>query len=248
MALSDVWTLLANARGQADDVRELVWVDPAVRSGIVAVPRPREVVAFYAKVAGGNVPHNVTIVDERSTRVLRMRWRDDLTARSVMIDPDGRNWYVNAFEAVGRRQWADVSLTTYDTLTAPDDDAMFTPPAGWPFRDAAGDPVQILTGWTGRFSEHGAILGFRHTIPVGGWTIVGNFDSSAPWLAELPNGRDIELTLSTSEDVVRANLTEGSEWIWTMRFPGAHSRFPGHALTPTGVMAIRCKQFHLPDL
>ena len=24
--------------------------------------------------------------------------------------------------------------------------------------------------------------------------------------------------------------------------------FPGHALTPTGVMAIRCKQFHLPDL
>ena len=32
----------------------------------------------------------------------------------------------------------------------------------------------------------------------------------------------------------------GPEW--------AHSRFPGHALTPTGVMAIRCKQFHLPDL
>ena len=27
----------------------------------------------------------------------------------------------------------------------------------------------------------------------------------------------------------------------------AKSRFPGHALTPTGVMAIRCKQFHLPD-
>ena len=31
-------------------------------------------------------------------------------------------------------------------------------------------------------------------------------------------------------------------------FHGAHSRFPGHALTPPGVMAIRCKQFHLPDL
>ena len=31
-------------------------------------------------------------------------------------------------------------------------------------------------------------------------------------------------------------------------FERAHSRFPGHALTPTGVMAIRCKQFHLPDL
>ena len=33
-----------------------------------------------------------------------------------------------------------------------------------------------------------------------------------------------------------------------LAMPGAHSRFPGHALTPTGVMAIRCKQFHLPDL
>ena len=31
-------------------------------------------------------------------------------------------------------------------------------------------------------------------------------------------------------------------------FSWAHSRCPGHALTPTGVMAIRCKQFHLPDL
>ena len=33
-----------------------------------------------------------------------------------------------------------------------------------------------------------------------------------------------------------------------LHFVRAHSRFPGHALTPTGVMAIRCKQFHLPDL
>ena len=33
-----------------------------------------------------------------------------------------------------------------------------------------------------------------------------------------------------------------------IRVDRAHSRFPGHALTPTGVMAIRCKQFHLPDL
>ena len=32
------------------------------------------------------------------------------------------------------------------------------------------------------------------------------------------------------------------------QYTRAHSRFPGHALTPTGVMAIRCKQFHLPDL
>ena len=46
--------------------------------------------------------------------------------------------------------------------------------------------------------------------------------------------------LCVPEDVVRRlGLEEGER---------AHSRFPGHALTPTGVMAIRCKQFHLPDL
>ena len=39
--------------------------------------------------------------------------------------------------------------------------------------------------------------------------------------------------------------TFGSTELLSIR---AHSRFPGHALTPTGVMAIRCKQFHLPDL
>ena len=43
------------------------------------------------------------------------------------------------------------------------------------------------------------------------------------------------------ETAARASLAEKNvNW--------AHSRFPGHALTPTGVMAIRCKQFHLPDL
>ena len=41
-------------------------------------------------------------------------------------------------------------------------------------------------------------------------------------------------------------LTHGRRF--AMWLQGAHSRFPGHALTPTGVMAIRCKQFHRPDL
>ena len=38
------------------------------------------------------------------------------------------------------------------------------------------------------------------------------------------------------------------QYVARVRAQRAHSRFPGHALTPTGVMAIRCKQFHLPDL
>ena len=49
-------------------------------------------------------------------------------------------------------------------------------------------------------------------------------------------------------------LISNYSWLDGLSFTGmreryrAHSRFPGHALTPTGVMAIRCKQFHLPDL
>ena len=43
-------------------------------------------------------------------------------------------------------------------------------------------------------------------------------------------------------DPAAYNARNASLYAW------AHSRFPGHALTPTGVMAIRCKQFHLPDL
>ena len=58
---------------------------------------------------------------------------------------------------------------------------------------------------------------------------------------------DAKAFLSSSEarqmsesELERELHRRGQEW--------AHSRFPGHALTPTGVMAIRCKQFHLPDL
>ena len=49
-------------------------------------------------------------------------------------------------------------------------------------------------------------------------------------------------------DQVRTTLTSFSDRQRHLQAWGAHSRFPGHALTPTGVMAIRCKQFHLPDL
>ena len=84
------------------------------------------------------------------------------------------------------------------------------------------------------------------------------------------------LFLDTCKELFEGNepLFEGlaihDRWDWSVRHPvlrlsfgsgnfkepgqlalnlkGAHSRFPGHALTPTGVMAIRCKQFHLPDL
>ena len=46
----------------------------------------------------------------------------------------------------------------------------------------------------------------------------------------------------------RANSPQAIASMLSRKACRAHSRFPGHALTPTGVMAIRCKQFHLPDL
>ena len=46
----------------------------------------------------------------------------------------------------------------------------------------------------------------------------------------------------------RKRVDDDAKGLQQMESERAHSRFPGHALTPTGVMAIRCKQFHLPDL
>ena len=60
-----------------------------------------------------------------------------------------------------------------------------------------------------------------------------------------PTGR-VKADLSAKSVVVLGKVSgsiQASEQV-----SRAHSRFPGHALTPTGVMAIRCKQFHLPDL
>ncbi len=52
----------------------------------------------------------------------------------------------------------------------------------------------------------------------------------------------------TALEMALAGETWASAWGQRLLEYRAHSRFPGHALTPTGVMAIRCKQFHLPDL
>ena len=50
------------------------------------------------------------------------------------------------------------------------------------------------------------------------------------------------------EEIGRARRHQDQVALLAIDVDRAHSRFPGHALTPTGVMAIRCKQFHRPDL
>ena len=57
---------------------------------------------------------------------------------------------------------------------------------------------------------------------------------------------DVALSMGSVGDCFDNAMAES--FFATLECERAHSRFPGHALTPTGVMAIRCKQFHLPDL
>ena len=66
----------------------------------------------------------------------------------------------------------------------------------------------------------------------------------SPILRPLAPFRD-QLTVVSGLSNARGDMNEEGGAAHTRR---AHSRFPGHALTPTGVMAIRCKQFHRPDL
>ena len=76
------------------------------------------------------------------------------------------------------------------------------------------------------------------------------------FLCRWPNG-DFSAVLASSEQdaLIKLDEVDNAEGCPLVRvddfqvhFQRAHSRFPGHALTPTGVMAIRCKQFHRPDL
>ena len=66
----------------------------------------------------------------------------------------------------------------------------------------------------------------------------------------IPNAVTMQWSRKTllSMQTTRRSNSEGVPDLAEGRWRRAHSRFPGHALTPTGVMAIRCKQFHLPDL
>ena len=79
---------------------------------------------------------------------------------------------------------------------------------------------------------------------VAGWSPV------PPEVYELSRSRNIiHIVLDMFPSHMLAEIRDADPSTFDRAWSGwAHSRFPGHALTPTGVMAIRCKQFHLPDL
>ena len=114
---------------------------------------------------------------------------------------------------------------------------------GWAYRTAS-----VVTGQELRTRVltvlFPALLGPSQILLFGPWTVHGSnrteflvsFWELAP--------RWLWLLGPTVGMLVALGIILPARW-----FPRwAHSRFPGHALTPTGVMAIRCKQFHLPDL
>ncbi len=72
-----------------------------------------------------------------STQTIRMRWRSDIEVNTVIRDSDNRRWFVNEILEIGRRQWLDVGISTYDSATVtatgqiPQQDSNFVAPTGW---------------------------------------------------------------------------------------------------------------------
>lgn len=192
MALSEIWRLYPVTRGRADDTYDEVWVEPRIRSGLVAISRPRDHVYAYSHHTGQ--PLTVRVTEPAQSVAVRIRWRDDLTVFSQFLDPQGRNWAVNQWEEVGRRTWIDVSLSTYDLTTPPVQPSGFTAPTGWTFQ-RGGVPVQQIAVTGLAINDGGHRVGFYTTIPEGGWTATGTPAVNTDWAAELPNGIDTKLRL-----------------------------------------------------
>lgn len=104
--------------GGASGVFADVWVTPTLSGALATV--------------GEQVDDGGIIYAPLSTVTIRTRYRTDVSQRSRWRDETGRVWRTNEIAEVGRRQWLDVSLSTYD-IPAPveDGDPSFVPPTGW---------------------------------------------------------------------------------------------------------------------
>ena len=105
----------------------------------------------------------------------------------------------------------------------------------------------------GDFYENRLDLSSRY-VPAGSasWDSMPEVEAARKIKARGAPGDTVRLFLTFIAAMDRARdagvLWRAGVELFELHPEGAHSRFPGHALTPTGVMAIRCKQFHLPDL
>ena len=169
MALDRIVTIRPFAANEDDDTQVSAWAE--VRSG--------DGLAFAAKQVNlhdqfyqGAVPSDDGYVAPRSTQTLRIRWRSGLSLRSRFIDSDEVIWSVNGIEEVGRKQWLDVSLSSWDVVqTGGVTPGSFTPPVGWHLQSVAGVPVAELTGLVVKRDERALAIGLQATVPEGGWRI-----------------------------------------------------------------------------
>ena len=177
MALDRIYDLFPTGMGTPISV----WAGHSFTSGLATV--------------GQQIDQGGVLYAPLSTNVIRIRWRDDISIESRWRDARGRIWRTNEVEEVGRFQWLDVSVSTYDLpgeAVAPDNlpgDPDFVPPAGWrlQFRSGAGvrnvydPPRYVNTMRVGAVSTVN-ILGqpipvFNVLIPTGGYAVASPADT-----------------------------------------------------------------------
>ena len=116
MSLDRIYTLRP---GTADE--KTLWAEHRADSGLVTVSQPHE------------TPLG-TFVQAESEVTLRIRYREDLGANAELSGPDGRFWYVQSWQEVGRKRFTEVALATYGARL------VFTIPGGGDI-DPDPDPV-----------------------------------------------------------------------------------------------------------
>ena len=117
MSLDRIYTLRP---GTADE--KTLWAEHRADSGLVTVSQPHE------------TPLG-TFVQAESEVTLRIRYREDLGANAELSGPDGRFWYVQSWQEVGRKRFTEVALATFGSRL------VFTIPGGGDIDPDPVDPV-----------------------------------------------------------------------------------------------------------
>ena len=170
MALDRVYRLLPAADTTASEAVSL-WAEHSLQSGLATV--------------GEAIDQGGVLYQPRSTIVLRIRYRTDVVSSvSRFLDRDNRVWRVGETVEVGRRQFLDCALSTYDApesvVDGGESGSDFVPPDGWFLQTrrvggadvyaTSGSYVETLTVRATRESADN-FLEFDVTIPSPGWAV-----------------------------------------------------------------------------
>ena len=219
MAADRIWRLYPHAVDADDDAHVDVWVNTAIASDLVVAERERTVVTGYLR--GSPISYSVT--QSIQTRVVRIRYREDLSVRGVIVDEAGVNWFVDGWQEVGRRAFLDVSCTAYD-LVSPIETGTGTPPgemptavAGWHLQDGNGNPLLEFDGETIRtiYGRRGLPDGIRLRLEDD-WQIAQGeaFAVDDVFEGELSDGTDVRIrfrALTGQLTVEQLNVLSG-QW------------------------------------